>query len=96
MYTTTQEIEMTTTLTTLEAELLSKSLNYDDRDNQLQDNYTNADLSDAYNICGGKHQAAGVIGSLCKKGLIADPAGDEDSMIWLTVNGVNAIFDHKQ
>jgi len=96
MNTTTQELEMTTTLTSLEAAVLGYCLNYDDRDNQLSDNYTNGDLKIAQDICGGKHQAAGVIGSLCKKGLIEDPASDEDSMIWLTVNGVNAIFDHKE
>jgi hypothetical protein len=85
---------MNTNLTALEAALLTQCLNYDTREDQMQDNYTNADLSDAHSICGGKHQAAGVIGSLCKKGFIADPANDEQQLIWLTVNGINAIFDH--
>jgi len=96
MNTTTQERDMTTTLTTLEAELLSKCLNYDTRNDQLQDNYTNADLSDAYNICGGKHEAAGVIGSLIKKGLICDLDADDGSMIWLTEDGIHAIFNHQE
>ncbi len=87
---------MNTTLTTLEAELLSKCLNYDTREDQLNDNYTNADLSDAYNICGGKHEAAGVIGSLIKKGLICDLDADDGSMIWPTEDGINAIFNHKE
>ncbi len=87
---------MTTSLTTLEAALLTKCLNYDTREDQMQDNYTNADLSDAYNICGGKHEAAGVIGSLSKKGLIHDLDAEDGSMIWLTDNGINAIFNYKE
>ena len=94
--TTTQEIEMTTTLTALEVQVLDYCLNYQDRESQLNDNYSNCDLSDAHKICGGKHEAAGVIGSLCKKGLVYDPASDEDSIIWLTEDGVNAIFDNKE
>ena len=94
--TTTQESTMSTNLTILEAALLSKCLNHDNREDQIQDNYTNADLSDAYNICGGKHEAAGVIGSLSKKGLICDLDADDGSMIWLTEDGVHAIFNHKE
>jgi hypothetical protein len=94
-YTTHTEPAMNTTLTTLEADLLNACLNYTDNiESQLNDNFSNCDLYDAREICGGRHQAAGVIGSLCKKGLIEDPASDEDRIIWLTEDGIHAIYNH--
>jgi hypothetical protein len=81
-------------LTSLEANVLSACLNYDNIQNQLGDNYSNCDLRDAHKICGGKHQASGVIGSLCKKGLIYDPMQEENKIIFMTEEGVRAIFAH--
>lgn len=81
-------------LTNLEADILVACLNYDNIESQLSDNHSNCDLRDAHKICGGKHQAAGVIGSLCKKGLIYDPLQDENKMIYMTEEGVKAIFPY--
>jgi len=94
--TTTQSTETLSnvSLTVLEIEILTACLNYDDIESQLSDNHSQCDLSDAHRICGGKHQASGVIGSLCKKGLATDPLQDEHKMIWLTEDGVRAIFAH--
>lgn len=94
--TTTQSTETLSnvSLTVLEIEILTACLNYDNIESQLSDNHSQCDLSDAHRICGGKHQASGVIGSLCKKGLATDPLQDEHKMIWLTEDGVRAIFAH--
>jgi len=94
--TTTQSTETLSnvSLTVLEVEILTACLNYDNIESQLSDNYSNCDLKDAHRICGGKHQASGVIGSLCKKGLVCDPLQDENKIIWLTKDGVRAIFAH--
>lgn len=81
-------------LTALEADVLSTCLNYDNIASQLSDNHSQCDLRDAHKICGGKHQASGVIGSLCKKGLIYDPLQDESRLIFMTEDGVRAIFAH--
>ena len=84
------------TLTDNEAKVLNLCLNYDDRGSQICDNYSNGDLKDAQRVAGGKHEGAGLIGSLVKKGLIDDPASDEQQIIWLTELGVNTIFDHNE
>ena len=91
---TPTETHSNISLTDLEAKILSACLNYDKMEAQLSDNYSNCDLKDAHKICGGKHQASGVIGSLCKKGLVYDPLQDENKIIWLTEDGVRAIFAH--
>lgn len=87
------------TLTTREAAMLKAALNYSDRANQHEDNFSNLCLADAYAICGGKHEAAGVIGSLATKGLAyMDDPNDymcrPSPMIELTDEGIDAIFDH--
>ena len=81
-------------LTVLEVSVLTQCLNYDNIASQLSDNHSQCHLKDAQVICGGKHQASGVIGSLCKKGLIYDPMQDESKMIFMTEDGVRAIFAH--
>jgi hypothetical protein len=94
--TTTQSTETLSnvSLTVLEIEILTACLNYDNIESQLSDNHSQCHLKDAQVICGGKHQASGVIGSLCKKGLIYDPMQDESKMIFMTRDGVRAIFAH--
>ena len=91
----------TKTLTLKEAQLLEAALNYDDRESQLDDNYSNADLTTAHYIAGGKHEGAGLIGSLVKKGYVENPEattmdlnGEDYVGIWLTPAGVHAIFDY--
>ena len=79
-------------LTNLEIDILFACLNYNNIESQLSDNHSQCHLKDAYVICGGKHQAAGVISSLCKKGLIYNPMQDEGKMIFMTEEGVRAIF----
>ena len=84
-------------ITDREAALLEAALNYEDRAGQLDDNYSNLDLSGAQRIIGNKHEADGVIGSLAKKGLAYVDEDDHydpgDPIIWLTEAGVHAIYD---
>lgn len=83
-----------TNLTTREVAILEAILNYEDRGSQLSDNFSNCDLEDAHRICGGKHEAAGVMGSLVKKGLIYAAFEEDSDLLWLTIDGVNTIFDN--
>jgi len=67
--TTTQEIEMTTTFTANEIAFLRMVINYTDRDNQRCDNCSNAGMAEAITLMGGKHNGAGLLGSLTAKGI---------------------------
>lgn len=85
-----------TTLTDLEAACLAACLNYDDREAQLSDNFSNgsfdtlpADLDISPQALGG------VVASLIKKNLVAYFPEDDD-IVWLTEAGVNAIFDYTE
>lgn len=77
-------------LTENEYKVLELSLNYTDREGQLCDNYSNFDTQAAMEVLSfNAQQVGGVVSSLCKKGYMMD---DED-MVWLTDNGVNAVFN---
>jgi|AntDeeMinimDraft_5_1070356.scaffolds.fasta_scaffold13236_1 DNA-binding MarR family transcriptional regulator len=81
------------TLTDNEVRAMSLTLNYDDRESQLSDNFSNAgveELADHFNW--NKHQVAGLIGSLQKKGVAFYDEEDID-LLWLTEEGVNTLFD---
>jgi hypothetical protein len=67
MNTTTQEQDMTTTLTTNEIAFLKQVINYDDREGQKSDNISNAGMQEAVALMGGKHNGAGLLGSLTAK-----------------------------
>lgn len=82
-----------TNLTQNEVRAMSLTLNYDDRESQLSDNFSNAgieELCEAFDW--NKHQVAGLIGSLDKKGMAVYDEEDID-LLWLTEKGVNTIFD---
>ena len=97
-------------LTDNEIAMLTICLNYDNRETQLSDNYTRGTVGHAHALMGSKEAGAGLIGSLVKKGLVLDPSvhgtdpndafmgykpwGPEENMVWMTDEGVNAIFDH--
>lgn len=96
-------------ITDNEAQMLRACLNYEDRESQLDDNYSNGEVKDAHQIMGSKEAGSGLLGSLRAKDLILDPAthgtpkanGQEPSawaadenIVWLTEKGVNALFDY--
>lgn len=82
-----------TTLTNNEIKALKLCLNYDDREAQLSDNYSNAGVDEfAANLFNGNKQAAGgLITSLNSKGL--GDHDDEDGIFWLSEKGVHTICD---
>ena len=81
-----------TTLTNNEIKALEACLNYDNRESQLSDNFSNGDVDElAYALDMNEQQVGGVMTSLTKKGLGSYDA--DDDIFWLTEDGVNAIFD---
>lgn len=81
-------------LTNLEIAAMELTLNYSDREGQLGDNFSNAGAEEiAYELFNGNKQAAGgLIASLIKKNA-AFLMDDCDDQVWLTEDGVNALFD---
>lgn len=79
-------------LTANEVKGMNATLNYDNRESQLSDNYSNAGMEELMSeLQWSKRQVVGLIGSLTKKGLVS--YDKEDDILWLTEKGVNAIFD---
>jgi hypothetical protein len=80
------------TLTEAEVTCLKACLNYDTREAQLSDNYSNGDPDEFQaQLDWNMHQVGGVMTSLKEKNMgFYDP---EDDIFWLTEDGVNTIFD---
>lgn len=77
---------------------LQTCLNYDNREDQLADNFSNGDHSAFKNALGWNDQAvAALIGSMESKGLVYSDNdgvnGDKFNTVWLTEKGVNVVFD---
>ncbi len=80
-------------LTKNEVEALKICLNYETREAQLEDNYSNGGAQEfAVELFDGNMKAAGgLITSLQEKGMgVMD---EEDDIFWLSEEGVNTIFD---
>lgn len=73
-------------------------LNYNDRESQLSDNYSNGGIDEFMSELGlNRHQAAQLCGSLEEKGLgWNDDNEGNGHILWLTYEGVNAIFDYRE
>lgn len=82
-------------LTNYEFIALNACLNYDDREAQLSDNFSNGGTKEIAKACGISQRAAGgVMSSLIQKGLaIYDDNEGHGDILWLTEDGVNLIFD---
>ena len=82
--------ELNINLTDNETKLLELCLTYDDRENQLIDNYTSCTFKDVMKALNwNAFQVGGLLSSLITKHLID---GDQDDF-YITEQGVNAIFD---
>lgn len=82
------------TMTDNEIEVIEMSLNYADREGQLSDNYSNFDADTFARVMNTSRQAiGGIVSSLIQKGYMYDDGDGPHSMIWITDDGVNAIFD---
>ena len=80
------------TLTANEIEALKTCLNYDDREIQKSDNYSNGGAEEFRSVLNwNKHQVAGLISSLEAKGM--GNMDEEDDIFWLTDLGIDTIFD---
>ena len=83
-------------LTDLEIEAMKICLNYSDREDQLADNYSNGGHAEFMAELGLNRQAAAALcGSLEKKGLAENDENEGNGhILWLTEEGVHAIFDY--
>jgi len=89
---------MAVNLTPNEVIALEVCLNYEDRANQLADNYSNGGTAEFMAALGwNEQQVGGLMTSLIEKGLgFADEDGvngEPVDVFWLTEDGVNAVFD---
>ncbi len=84
-----------TTLTQNEITALMTCLNYDNREAQLEDNYSNGGHEEFKHALGwNDNQVAALIGSLEAKGMGQGDHNDGNGHIfWLSELGVNTIFD---
>jgi hypothetical protein len=73
-------------------------LNYNDRETQLIDNFSNGGFAEFMSELGlSRHQAAQLCGSLEEKGLgVNDGNQGNGHIMWLTDAGVHAIFDRRE
>ena len=86
---------MTITLTANEITALKVCLNYDNREDQLSDNFSNGGHTEFKQALGWNNkQVSALIGSLESKGLGDGDDNDGNGHIfWLSALGVNTIFD---
>ena len=80
------------TLTENEIVALKACLNYDDRETQKIDNYSNAGAEEfRAELNWSNHQVAGLISSLEAKGM--GDMDEQDDIFWLSDLGIDTIFD---
>lgn len=83
-------------LTENEAQALALTLNYESRESQHSDNFSNAGVEELCKHFGwNAHQVGGLISSLSQKGLAYHDHEDVD-LLWLSPQGVDAIFDYME
>lgn len=95
----------TINLTEKEMKVMKLCLNYDNKYDQLDDNFSDVGPKDVMDILSwSKEQVGGVISSLEKKELVyseqeeQSPISYQGSLpatLWLTEKGINAYFDYK-
>jgi hypothetical protein len=87
------EDEMTK-LTEMEMAVIALVLNYDNREDQHSDNFSNADVAEVMKQTGwSRHQVAGVLSSLSEK-RVAQVVPEDGNLIWLSTNGIDVYFDN--
>lgn len=93
-------------ITEKEIKVMKLCLNYDNRYDQLDDNFSNVGPKNIMDILSwSKEQVGGVISSLEKKELVySEPEeqspisyqGSLPATLWLTEKGINVYFDNKK
>ena len=80
-------------LTNNEIAFMKETLNYEDRENQLSDNYSNAGIGEGKELFKwNAQQMGGLVSSLEQKGM-GHMDSDGYDVFWLSEKGVNTIFD---
>lgn len=83
-----------TKLTEMEMAVIALVLNYDNREDQRSDNFSNADVAEVMKQTGwSRHQVAGVLSSLSEK-RVAQVIPEDGNLIWLSENGIDVYFDN--
>ena len=87
-----------TTLTANEYAALEVCLNYDTREDQLSDNYSNGGHAEFKEVLKWNNkQVSALIGSLEKKGMgYGDDNDGNGHIFWLSEKAVNLVFDIKE
>lgn len=87
-----------THLTENEIKALERCLNYQDREAQLDDNFSRGGAPEFKKLLNwNDHQVAGLISSLEQKGMgYSDDNEGNGNIFWLSDLGVNTIFDIKE
>lgn len=85
-------------LTETEATILAACLNDDTREGQLDDNYSNGGIEEFAAALPhlNQYELGGHVTNLIKRRLITSPDDESNGIIWITEDGVNAIFDHME
>ena len=84
--------ESATTFTTSEIAFLRMVINYSNRDDQRSDNCSNAGMAEAVQLMGGKHNGAGLLGSLTAKG-IGEMHCDDYDVFEIYEDKLDVVFD---
>ena len=84
-----------THLTENEFKALQMTLNYEDRESQHSDNFSNAGIDEISSglFNGNRKAAGGLVTSLMEKGLAFYDKEDDVDLLWLTEKGVDVVFD---
>ena len=83
---------MTTTFTANEIAFLKQVINYEDRESQKYDNISNAGMQEAAALMGGKHNGAGLLGSLTAK-MIGEMHCDGYDVFEIYDNMIDTVYD---
>lgn len=83
-----------TTFTSNEIAFLKMVINYDDRETQKCDNYSNAGHEEAATLFNGDMKAAGgLLSSLTKKGIGWCEKEDDYDLFWLNEDAIDTVYD---
>src|SRR5690625_7914163 len=81
-------------LTEIEATILRTCLNYNDRESQLDDNFSNGGIEEFEAALPdlNRNQIGAHMTNLIKRGYITEPDPESRGIVWISEDGVNAIF----
>src|SRR5690625_7662447 len=83
-------------LTEIEATILRTCLNYNDRESQLDDNFSNGGIEEFEAALPdlNRNQIGAHMTNLIKRGYITEPDPESRGIVWTSEDGVHAILAH--